>query len=150
MSCWIPGVIAEAKIDPVALAVKSTAPFSLAMAAEAPSVWDSSEPAGTAGRGRADGPPGLDPPTFTANGRALGSVWAQLRKNAAVSGFLALAEMPNVLGADIATCLPPAVSDGKRKNPTSSFIDLARLADSQSPLNMNNPLPLANWPIIAV
>ena len=98
--------------------------------------------------GRSAGPPGFEPPTVTLILRAFALVATQLRKNAAQSACFAFAAIPNVSGADIAACLPPALRVGIRKKPTLPGIYLSRLPDSQSPSNMNSPSPCWNLLII--
>src|SRR5512139_2233412 len=76
------------------------------------------EPAATVGTEAPTGPPGFDPIPSTLICRAVWSVPAQLKKNAAQSACLALAATPYVSGADMAAYPPPASAGGNRKNPT--------------------------------
>src|SRR5580765_9033931 len=123
----------------VALAMKSMAPFSLAITFPAARVWAVVEPGFTFGIGKAGGPPGFEPPTVTSILRARGFVATQFRKKAAQLACFALAAIPNVNGADIAACFPPGVAGGIRKKPTLAGICLSRLPDSQSPSKMSSP-----------
>ena len=88
------GVQASASMGPVALAIKPIPPSSLAMTCPAARVCAVTVPGFTAGIARLGGPPGLDPPMATFRARAAGLVSTQLRKKAAQSACLAVAEMP--------------------------------------------------------
>ena len=86
----------------VALAMKSIAPPSAPITGPAARVSAVTEPAATSGIVAPVGPPGFEPPMATSILRASSLEATQLRKNAAQSGFLALAAMPKVNGADMA------------------------------------------------
>src|SRR4029450_3814266 len=118
---------------PVALAMKSMAPFSLAITLPAASVCAIADPGFTFGIAKLGGPPGLEAPTVPLILRALGFVATQFRKNAAQLACFALAAIPKVSGADIAACFPPGVAGGIRKKPTLARICLSRLPGAQSP-----------------
>src|SRR5437867_2260191 len=75
---------------PVALAMKSMAPFSFAITLPAASVCAIADPGFTFGIAKLGGPPGLEPPTLTLILRALGFVATQFRKNAAQLACFAL------------------------------------------------------------
>src|SRR5512135_2162075 len=91
---WSSGVQPWAKIELVALAMKSIEVPALPTTGPAASVSFVIEPAVTDGMVASAGPPGLEPPTVTSIWRALSLVATQLRKKAAQSAFLALAAMP--------------------------------------------------------
>ena len=116
---WSSGVQPWAKIEPVALAMKSIAPLSLATPAPAASVSLVTEPAAAGGTARSVGPPGFEPPTATSIWRAFSFVATQLKKNAAQSAFFALSR--DAVGQrrrHRGEPCPPASAGGKTKNPT--------------------------------
>src|SRR5512135_1207783 len=91
---WSSGVQPWAKIELVALAMKSIDVPALPITGPAASVSFVIEPAVTVGIAASAGPPGFDPPTLTSIWRAVGFEATQLKKNAAQSAFFALAAMP--------------------------------------------------------
>ena len=86
-SFWRSGVQLSKKMELVALAMKSIAPLLAVTPAPAARVSAITESAATSGIEPSGGPPGFPPPTLTSISRALSFVHAQLRKNAAQSGF---------------------------------------------------------------
>ena len=128
--------------SPVALAMKSMIPFSAATTCAAASVSFVMEPSAAGGMVRSAGPIGAEPDLVTLMARASGLVPTQSRKNAAQSGFLALAAIPNVTGTPIDPCVPPSVAGGNRKNPTSSGLP-SYVGFCQVPLNVKTPSPPA-------